>query len=602
MTVYKMHLNFSLIKSILLSSCILLCGTSCVYINEELGQGFIPTDHRYDTYVTAFPLTDITMQEVDSLSGYSSSKLTVGAIKSQAGISERSSAVTLIPMAKIDVGKNPKVKQFHFALAKDTLSYTDANQRHIIQNVNVYALSEKIADEDGYLCSELKVDIAGGRITDGIPVYGGGDSLSFDFSTKFAQDFVDKLVGEAGKEKESVYDSIGAFTEKLPGIYISVDEPQSDGGRINIFQLEASADLQEYTVYGGYAQLKITADYGDRKQVDTSFLFFAGGQDFTLSQGSSAYYTGTQTPQYALNLSSSEYIEREGCTYETEGGKIIKAHAVEKIYVDGGDGFKPRISAKEIQERILAEFASKGIDPEGVIINKATIKLPFDHPADHELMNTFPYILSPTCRLRSEDSHKYITYAGLTDSSIASENQGNINTSTSMFTPDISHHVQQIIPLEDEKDYESRDIWFLIMNEEKVEQENNSSTSDYYQNLLYNNYYNSMYDPYGYGGYGYGGYGYGYGGYGYGYGGYGYNYLDYMMMSAYASGSNTSEDTNTEVDRDRFYEAVLRGPGADSGFKESDLDGLTDQQKINELEKRRIPMLKVTYSVRKKTE
>ena len=73
-----------------------------------------------------------------------------------------------------------------------------------------------------------------------------------------------------------------------------------------------------------------------------------------------------------------------------------------------------------------------------------------------------------------------------------------------------------------------------------------------------------MYDPYGYG-YGYGGYGgYGYGGYGYG--GYGSNYYNYMMMAAYASGysgDKSSGDYTVELDKDRFYSAVLNGPEAE---------------------------------------
>ena len=85
-------------------------------------------------------------------------------------------------------------------------------------------------------------------------------------------------------------------------------------------------------------------------------------------------------------------------------------------------------------------------------------------------------------------------------------------------------------------------------------------------------------------GYGYGGYGgYGYGGYGYGgYGGYGYNnYYNYLMMAQYASASNSSTTTSSsvELDKDRFYSAVLNGPGASDS-----------------------PKLKITFSAPKKAE
>ena len=87
----------------------------------------------------------------------------------------------------------------------------------------------------------------------------------------------------------------------------------------------------------------------------------------------------------------------------------------------------------------------------------------------------------------------------------------------------------------------------------------NSADDAYYQKLLYANYYNSLYG--GYGGYGYGGYGYG--GYG-GYGNYGYsNYYSYMMLAQYMAAQNQQTYSyTTELDKDRYYRAVLNGNSA----------------------------------------
>ena len=215
-------------------------------------------------------------------------------------------------------------------------------------------------------------------------------------------------------------------------------------------------------------------------------------------------------------------------------------------------------------------------------------------------------ILSPTVKIPINNG-EYVSYAGLTDSSIESENQGNINRSLNMYSPDVSHHVQEIVklkrgegsnvdPNETEEQFKLRrskyDIWFLILHEEITESGSSSSSyNDYYNNLLYNSYYNNMmYDPYGYGyGYGYGGYGYGYGGYGYGYDSYGYgynNYYNYMMMAQYASASSSSTSTSSsiELDKDRFYNAVLNGPEAGG-------DDISQK-----------PRLKITFSAPKKAE
>jgi hypothetical protein len=168
-----------------------------------------------------------------------------------------------------------------------------------------------------------------------------------------------------------------------------------------------------------------------------------------------------------------------------------------------------------------------------------------------------------------------------------------------LYCPDISHHVQEIASLkqgvgedvpsnESDEDFlkrlEKYDIWMLIMHEEITETSTDSSYDDYYNNLLYNSYYNNMmYDPYGYG-YGYGGYGYGYGGYGYD--GYGYNnYYNYYMMAAYASSANqTSTSSEVSLDKDRFYNAVINGPGAGG-------DDISQK-----------PRLRITFSAPKKAE
>ena len=259
--------------------------------------------------------------------------------------------------------------------------------------------------------------------------------------------------------------------------------------------------------------------------------------------------------------------------------------AAEKIIVEGGSGLKPVILAKEIKEKLHNMIAEANIvNAEEVVINKATITLPYNVNADWSKLDKYPIILSPTVRLRSSSDEKYVSYAGLTDSSIESENQGDINRSLSQYAPDISHHVQEILKLEKKNDeteaeYEARvasyDIWMLIMSNEVTSSSSSSSSNDYYNNLLYNSYYNNMmYDPYGYG-YGYGGYGYGYGGYGYGgyggYGGYDYssNYYNYMMMAMYASASSSSstDSYTTDLDKDRYFDATLNGTKSSTDIK-----------------------------------
>ncbi len=503
---------------------ILLGSASCIYVDETLGKNFIPTDQKWNVYTPEpVALTGIRMQMADSLSGYSTTRFTFGSDNDDLGTCMKSASFTLVPvMDTLDFGKNTKIRGFHFMAAKDTMSAASESQMKILQNVYV---------------SELKAPL------DSNVLYAGGDSLSFEFSREFTESFISRL-------KKADLDSMDLYLKDLPGFYITTDAPAGQGGRINMFKVGMSKNDSGY-LSGNYAELKITADYGDRKDVDTSFVFLFGLGDFFKNLSSTSDIT-----QFAFNSSEHESAKE----YSKDG-----VLATDKIRIEGGCGIKPVVKASEIKDILDAQLAQAGIsDYREVVINKATILLPYSVD-EYSALDTYPMILSPTVRLRSTEG-KYVSYAGLTDSSIASENQGDINRSLGMYTPDISHHVQEILKL-DRNDPEfsekigNYDIWFLIMHTETTQTNSNNSMNDYYNNLMYNSYYNNMmYNPYGYGGYGYGGYGYG----SYGYGGYGYgnNHYKYMMM-------------------DRYYKANLNGPDAVTGA---------------------VPQLRITFSAPKTAE
>lgn len=532
---------------------------SCVKIDDELGKEYIPTRHQYDIHIDTVYLQDIRMDCTDSLSGYSSERITIGAVRDNVfGLTTRGSAFPLIPVSKdMDFGENPRCTQFHFSAIRDTLSWPDENQANIIQNVNVYRLNKAIDEKAGYLGRGDKLDI-GGRVA---PVfnYFGQDSLAFNFDPGFGDEYIAAI-------REMELDSVSDYVKKLPGIYITIDAPVSEGGRINMFELPISV-TESYYIGGNYAELKFRADYGSRKDVDSSFLFFFGAQAMQVYQDTeNEYIEPEQTEQYALNVSS------------TEG--LISGIGTDKLYIEGGNGVKPVLSSREIKESLTEIFSEKGIDPSKVIIHKATAILPYDFQTEsYDKMYLYPDRLSPTCKLSLKDEETgddYVTFAGLTDSSVESENQGDINRSTCCYSPDISHHVQEILRRTDESNYSNYDIWMLTMANETVEEESDNSSSalsQYYQNLAYYDYYNSMYNPYGYGGY-YGGY------YGYGYNSY-YgmsNYYNYILAAQYASQASSSGTTvSVQLDKDRYYRGVLCGPDSEG----------------------RVPMMVVTYSVSK---
>lgn len=549
---------------------ILFGSAACVKINEQLGENLIPTDQKWEVYeIEPMDLTDVRMQMSDSLSGYSTSRFVFGSVRdSRFGTNIRSASFTLVPLYDtLDFGLDPMpvIRQFHFSAVRDTLSVMNKGQLRMLQNVYVSELKKPLDSTvlytGSFMSPEKRAEFldTDNIITTGIPVYDGGDSLSFDFSKEFAKKFIRKFQSS----KVASLDNMDDFVDELPGIYITTDAPVGDGGRINLFNIDID-DSQGYLA-GNYAELKITARYSHSEEpVDTSFAFFFGPAEF-LDDDSSSYPT-----QFAFNASDHE-------TYDTYRNGV---RATDKIYIKGGSGVKPVIKAKEIKQLVEDQLVANGIaDKSEVVINKATIILPYDVEGNYDLLDNYPMILSPTVRLRSSEGD-YVSYAGITDSSISTENQGDINRSLSLYSPDISYHVQEILGLDEsaedyEKKLEAHDIWFLIMYEEVVESESNSSYNDLYNSLLYSSYYNNLYGYNGYGGYG--GYYGGYGGYGYDSYGYGSNYYNYYMMAMYANAmsSSSSSTSSVELDKDRYYLGVLNGPEA-AGAK---------------------PQLKITFSV-----
>ena len=566
-------------RTILAALCVTLSPlVSCVKIDNSLGSNFIPSDQIWNVFpCEAVSLNEITMEKSDSLSGYSTSRFTFGSVKDDNFTSDKSTSFTLVPLQNsIDFGKDTKVLQFHFTAVRDTLSTLYDNQEKMLQNVYVHPLKQPLDSTVLYtgtfsnsLMLDKFIDLSK-TVTAGIPVYDGGDSLSFDFSEEYAWEVINGI-----KEWQAIEgarrDSISSYLEKVPGIYFRTASQTEKGGRINMFDLPL--ETSDGYIDGNYAELKIRAKYNDSQDwTDTLFVFYFGPSEF-IKEGATSY-----PAQYAFNASSN--TSREGFMEEWESG------AKDKLHIEGGSGYKPVVKAREIKNIVEALVEEKakihGFNKNEVVINKATIVLPYNVGTEYDKLDRYPMILSPTVKLVS-DNKKYISYAGLTDSSIESENQGDINLSRCMYCPDVSHHVQEILkltqgegekvdPNETAEQFEERleryDIWFLIMHEEVTSSgSTDSAYDDYYNNLLYNSYYqNMMYDPYGYGygGYGYGGYGYG--GYG-GYGDYGYNnYYNYYMMAAYANASNSSSSATSsiELDKDRFYDAVINGPGATS--------------------------------------
>ena len=559
------------ILAMALAAALVLPG--CIEVDGSLGEGLVDKSLLYDTYSIEFPLTDIQLKMAEDLSGYSSLHMTVGAIRDEKlGLTTRESAFTLIPaMDTIDLGDNPVPVSFTLRFARDTVSCSKESDASIIQNLRVTELTAPLPKAQNAGCTQ-SIPHGSAIITKGIPIYDGGDEIAFTFTTDYAQKYIDALrsIGPALKERSDdetrtdLLDKYDEWVAALPGIHLAMDPPEGNGGRINLFELSCMSVSSNYYVRNNnVGVLKVNSTW-DGVQKDSSFLFIPGEPalyDEVTYQGNN-----TKFDQYCFNRT----------THETVAGA-----AAGEILVEGGGGLKPVISARELQEKTAAAIAAEGRDPSKVIISKASIILPFKEEGlkenDFKDLDYFPSILSPTIRKTyedEEDGSAHISFAGLTDASVSTENQGTMDRNNLCYAPDITYHLQAIMRRDDLDTATDADIWFLTISTEKTANASGSMyDNEYYQQLMYASYYNSIYGGgYGYGGYGYGGYGYG----GYGYNDYYSNYYNYMMLEQMMNASTQqSYSYSTVLDTDRFYKAVLNGPAAASG----------------------VPLFRVTYAV-----
>lgn len=512
---------------------------SCVGVDQNLGGNFIPTDQKYDFHTAEFDLDEVWMKSIDSLTAYSSRRITIGSIRDETfGLFSRGSVVTLVPVLdSVDFGKDPVFKRFKFKAAVDSVSVADESQANILQNVNVYALDEPLGSKEYFSRSEIKHGSK--RITKGVPIANGKDSLTFDFTEEYGKQYLSMTQDDLKDLK--------TYAKKFPGIYLCTDDPTGNGGRFDMYEFDilrtvAGTSGSYIARTDNYAILYFNGEFNGERR-DSSLMFYFSPVEM---QDLDSLINAKSLPsQYVFNVDRHESDHLVG-------------QADDKIYIEGGSGIKPVVPAAEIQRLVNAEIIRKGGEPITTLITKATIEMPFDFPEDYTTMFRYPKVLSPTIKISTDTT---VTFAGLTDASASDENQGDVNRSLCNYAPDITHHVQQIIrKSESDKKLSNYDIWFLVMWYETTTTTDSQAEemANYYKQLAYYSYANQLYGG-GYGGYG----GYGYGGYGYG--GYGYynNYYNYMSMASYASSSATKTTSSTELDKDRYYRAVLRGPKAE---------------------------------------
>jgi len=528
----------------LLFCCGFLCSVaSCVKVDYSLGYSLVADETVYTTAVTSIPIDSMYVSMMDSLSAYSKIRIAIGAVRDDRfGLRRENSSFALVPYSDtLDWGDNVTFRRFYLAACRDTLSYYDPSQEYIMQHIRAYRLPFHI-DSTKVYTDLLKKSMFEGQkeITNGVPFYSGGDSLVLEFNEEFARSYI-------RPGQKVVIDTLANWLKENPGVFLCTDDPIGNGGRFNFFEVAASVS-SDYVLTGSYAALYFTADYtrksGTVERVDTVFLFSLG-----------ANLTGITSIQRAFNCLEHESATRSyGEPMRVDGRKMFLTKS--EVPVEGGAGIKPLIRSRDLRRLTLEALKKACVDTivgnldsaflqKRIVINRATLSLPYVNPVAYQDLDFYPSVLSPTMRISKPDT---VLYAGLTDALVSDANQGDIDYNVMSFHPDISHHLQVIMSTSNADTLTKENVWFMTLaNETVVSSSSSSSSSDYYNQLAYMNYYNQMMGGSGYYGNSYDNY---------------YNY--YMMQSMYSSAysSGTSTTTTQMLDRDRYYNATMCGPNS----------------------------------------
>ena len=493
--------------------------SSCITVNQTLGSVYVPTDRDLRVKTFSFDVP-VGMKMADSLQT-STSYLVLGNLYDEVfGETSAEFAATITPPDTLPWGQNPVYKSAKLQFLKFSVQTLTEGQEELPQNIHVYALTVPMDTTKIYSNCLKRSDYSVEEIAEGAVIYSGGDTLTVPLKESFAKQYMTATQQEL--------DSAELFIKRFYGIYVTADKPLGGGqaGRLTKF----SAGALKFT-------FNSTNDLGQQR--DTTVLFYVG----------SSYAT--------------EIYRHETKPMEVGGDNDLKT-----ISYQGMAGIKPHIEGNAIRDSIVAWASKEGVNVEDIIVARASIELPFDVPdGDYSVVDSYPTSLYPVSRYKyAYDDYQYYPLSAIYDSAF---DRGDINRSLQYYKPDVTLYVQNVMKMvaQDKELNDSWDLWFFNYYTGETEEEDDS-TSDYY-NTLYNNYLYNMYYG-GYGGYGYGSYGYGYGGYGYGgYGGYGYgDYYDYYNMMNYynyynTSSSSSSESTMYYVDYINYCKGAINGNGAE---------------------------------------
>lgn len=369
--------------------------SSCIDVDKRVGSENIPDDYTLKVASVQFDLP-LRAKIADSLQALSSSEGYIGAIRTpELGLATFSCATNFCPyLTKADYGKDQIIKEFYIQFNKNSNFIAADSQEGVPQNIHVYRMTRLVDEDNRYNNTLTDADYIHTPVDSAGVIYTGGDTLTMRLKYSFARELLN-----ATKLQR---DSLKRFKEAFKGLLFACDPPEAEGGRVN-----------EFDVVNGSMNLVINfqptwAENLERK--DTTLMYALG-------------------VQYVQNFS----------TYESK--KLENAAPQEYLAVEGCGGLKAYLDPVALKDRIDAWTVQQGIDPQRVIVGKATYYLPYDLPQTiSDLGSFYPQYLYPTYRSRDTSG---VYYTPLTDVYSTNNNAGAINRSLNCYFGDMSAKIQK---------------------------------------------------------------------------------------------------------------------------------------------------------------
>ena len=417
------------LRRISLPLCLSLLLSSCITIDNSMGQDFIPDDQILSIESATFPLPIYTKSS-DSLFtaptlGTAGYFLFGSCYDPIFGATHAGAVMQFYPsLSNKEYGEQPEAISLKMTIISGGSTVLDPSQTKIPQNIYVHRVLNKISAKHAYNNALQPEDWDPIPLSQDGQVYFGSDTLVVDLSLDFARELlsVDKEIRETDS----------AFVQAFKGLYLRTQDAEEipNSGRLN----------------------------------GASFNNF--------------WMTLTYRTKDAETDSVVVYVTQSLNNYNaiTHAKTLDDAQAAPKIYFQGLAGAKPYIDFLALKENINSWAQAQNIDPKRILVSQAEIVLPYSPQLSSDELAYSPSFIFPCTR---EGADTTLRYYPIID--VATEYRGGvINRSQYHYSFIVTRYLQHL--LKEDTFTLSPNVWMMGVT---IAQDDYGSLSYHIDNMNY---------------------------------------------------------------------------------------------------------------------